>query len=149
MKKLIPAILFTSAVAIVALKKYLDYLKKEDKEKAQAVSDHIEAFEKKVESQPERDRLLGLQVDLVMANYLDEKIFLLKHHMNFNDENDQKKMTVYLKDQGYIIIKNDEVVTAEKVVLKDDDHIKEAVLEMSKNTYQNNGVYQGFEIVPQ
>ena len=113
MKKLIPAILFTSAVAIYALKKYLDQIKDDSKCKDSENEKETLKIDDNV-NQQERTKLLGLQADLVLANYLDEKIFLIKHHFVYNDESLKETLLKQLKADGYIVLNKDDVITVEK-----------------------------------
>jgi len=148
MKKLIPAILFTSAVAIYALKKYLDQIKEDSKSKDSEAKQETYQLDNDVDPK-ERTKLLGLQADLVLANYLDEKIFLVKHHFVYHDQMLKEQLIKELKADGYIVLSKDDVVTVEKVMLKDNELIKQNIIRLAERVHQDNAIYKGFEILPQ
>lgn len=146
MRKLIPAILVTSAVALYALKKLYDHNKKEkDLSKENKPVDKSDVQPKTEEGM----KLLHLQVDLVLANYIDEKIFLVQHHIVCDDEKQKEDMITAFKNEGYIVLKRDDHITIEKVMFKDDDAIKNEVINVAESVSKQNAVYQGFGIIPQ
>jgi len=165
MKKLIPLLLLTATVAVVyVVKKYnelsdCDAKTKEDDletsidpikiEQSTEETMEVEKTAEKVEEQGDAMKLLNLQVDLVMANYPDERIFLVQHHILY--ENNDKLLTLIkeLKEKDYIIVDEEDGITIEKVILQSKDEIKDDIIGMAQRVREDNGIYKGFNILPQ
>ena len=165
MKKLIPLLLLTATVAVVyVVKKYNELSDSENKAKEDdsetsidpikielpaEVKTKAEEIVEKVEEKSDAVKLLNLQVDLVMANYPDERIFLVQHHILY--ENNEKLLTLIkeLKEKDYIIVDEEDGITIEKVILQTKDEVKDDIVAMAQRVRADNGIYKGFNILPQ
>lgn len=165
MKKLIPLLLLTATVAVVyVVKKYNELSDSENKAKEDDSETSIDPIKielpaeektkaeeivEKVEEKSDAVKLLNLQVDLVMANYPDERIFLVQHHILY--ENNEKLLALIkeLKEKDYIIVDEEDGITIEKVILQTKDEVKDDIVAMAQRVRADNGIYKGFNILPQ
>jgi len=165
MKKLIPLLLLTAMVAVVyVVKKYNEpdnfgeKVKDDDKddkidsikiEQSSEDKTKIEKIVEKVEEKSDAAKLLDLQVDLVMANYPDERIFLVQHHILYEDNEKLLTLIKELKERDYIIVDEEDGITIEKVILHTKDEVKDDIINMAQRVREDNGVYKGFNVLPQ
>ena len=92
-------------------------------------------------------KLLELQVDLVMANYPDDYVFLLQHHILPN--RNLEKLEADIKGREYAIVYSDEGITAQKVIIQRNREIKDEILTMAEVAKKYGAVYRGFNVIPQ
>ncbi|MEA5027186.1 MAG: hypothetical protein VB012_05995 [Erysipelotrichaceae bacterium] len=162
MKKIFPIMLLTATgVAVYLLKKYFDAQNKpiseqeipdplfQDETVKSSVTPPLKPHESAVRPDDENMRLLKLQADLVMANYPHEKIFLVQHHVSCEDEDKLEIMMEEFKQQDYIIIRKNAEITIEKVLLKSDNEIVADIMAVAARVRKDDGVYKGFNVIPQ
>ena len=92
-------------------------------------------------------KLLGLQVDLILVNYPDTRVFLLQHHL-LPAEN-MEDLEAELKERNYIITMDQSGYNIQKVMINKDTDIKDEILYVHDQITAAGGLYRGFNVIPQ
>lgn len=92
-------------------------------------------------------KLLDLQVDLVMANYPDSRVFVLQHQLVAGEG--FESLEQILKDRKYIVTSDAKGYNAHKVVINKDNAVKEEVLFVADQANGYGCTYKGFNVIPQ
>ena len=92
-------------------------------------------------------KLLGLQVDLILVNYPDTRVFLLQHHLLPAENMDA--LEAELKERNYIITMDQSGYNAQKVMINKDTDIKDEILYVHDKITEAGGLYRGFNVIPQ
>ncbi len=140
------------------------FVKKEDEEAVEVTAEETENEENIPEEETEeseeenlaeqmqaelakQERLLSLQVDLVLANYPEEKRLMLKQDIAFHDRRKLEDLINTAQTKGYQLAFSEEALQLSRIL--DKQEIKEEVLAIAKKARQADALYRGFDVRPE